>query len=77
MNFKNLILDNTGKSLALYSKKKFDFSKDYIKGLKNFYKKNKKEIRICMHQSKKSNLQVFFTFFGIDSFDSFHQTQSS
>lgn len=58
MNLKNLILDNTGKSLALFSKKKFDFSKDHIKGLKNFYKKNKKEIRICLHQSKKSNLQV-------------------
>ena len=58
MNFKNLIKDDTGKSLALFSKKKFIFSNNYINELKNYYKKNKKEIRICMHQSKKSNLQV-------------------
>ena len=55
MNLKNLIKDDTGKSLALFSKKKFIFSNNYIKEIKNYYKKNKKEIRICMHQSKKSN----------------------
>ena len=58
MNLKNLFKDDTGKSLALFSKKKFIFSNNYLKELKNYYKKNKKEIRICMHQSKKSNLQV-------------------
>ena len=29
-----------------------------VKQLKEFYKKEKKEMRICMHSSKKSNLQV-------------------
>lgn len=58
MNFKDLIIDDTGKSLALFSNKKFIFNNDYIKELKNYYKKNKKEIRVCMHHSKKSNLQV-------------------
>jgi len=58
MNFKDLIKDNSGKSLALFSNKRFVFSNNYIKELRNYYKKNKKEIRICMHKSKNSNLQV-------------------
>ncbi len=58
MKLKNFIHDNSGQSLALFSKKKFIFNKILIKQLKQFYKKNNKEIRICMHSSKKSNLQV-------------------
>ena len=58
MKLNNFIIDNSGKSLALFSKKKILFDKNLVKELKHFYKKNKKEIRICMHSSKKSNLQV-------------------
>ena len=58
MKLNNFIIDNSGKSLALFSKKKILFDKNLVKELKQFYKKNKKEIRICMHSSKKSNLQV-------------------
>ena len=58
MKLNNFIKDNSGKSLALFAKKKFVFSKNLIKELKEFYKKNKKELRICMHKGKTSNLQV-------------------
>lgn len=58
MKLNNFIHDNSGKSLALFSKKKFIFNKNLVKELKQFYNKKKKEIRICMHSSKKSNLQV-------------------
>ena len=58
MKLKDFIKDESGKSLALFSKKKFEFSVGLIKELKEYYKKNNKEIRICMHGSKKSNLQV-------------------
>ena len=58
MKLKDFKKDETGKSLALFSKKKFEFNTSLIKELKNYYKKNNKEIRICMHSSKKSNLQV-------------------
>ena len=57
MKLNNFIHDNSGKSLALFSKK-FIFNKNLVKELKQFYNKKKKEIRICMHSSKKSNLQV-------------------
>lgn len=58
MKFKNFIPDQSGKSLALFSKKKFIFDKKLVLELKNYYHKNKEEVRICMHKSKKSNLQV-------------------
>ena len=58
MNLNNFIKDESGKSLALFSKKKFIFKKNLVNELKEYYKKNKKEIRICLHKSKKSNLQV-------------------
>ena len=57
MKLNNFIHDNSGKSLA-YFLKKFIFNKNLVKELKQFYNKKKKEIRICMHSSKKSNLQV-------------------
>ena len=52
MKLNNFIHDNSGKSLALFSKKKFIFNKNLVKELKQFYNKKKKEIRICMHSSK-------------------------
>ena len=58
MKLKDFIKDESGKSLALFSKKKFEFTASLIKELKEYYKKNNKEVRICMHSSKKSNLQV-------------------
>ena len=58
MKNKDFVTDQSGKSLAFFSKKKFTFSNELLLELKGFYKKNKKEVRICMHKSKSSNLQV-------------------
>ncbi len=52
-------IDTSGKSRAIFLNKNNNFfNKTHLSFLKKYYTKQKKEIRICLHQSKKSNLQV-------------------
>ena len=56
---KKLRLDNSGKSTAFYLKKNINsLSKDTIKLINNFSKKNKKDARICLHSSVKDKVQL-------------------
>ena len=55
---KNFLVDNSGKSEALFFKKSFpQINKQTIKQLINNYKKNKKDVRICLHENKSSKIQ--------------------
>jgi cupin fold WbuC family metalloprotein len=55
---KNFLVDNSGKSEALFFKKSFpQINKQIIKQLINNYKKNKKDVRICLHENKSSKIQ--------------------
>ena len=55
---KNFLVDNSGKSKALFFKKSFpQINKQIIKQLINNYKKNKKDVRICLHENKSSKIQ--------------------
>lgn len=55
---KNLLVDNSGKSKAFFFKKSFpEINKQTIKQLINIYKKNKKDVRICLHTKKSSAIQ--------------------
>ena len=59
MTSNNLRLDKSGRSEALFFKdKKNIFSKKLVRYLEDHYKKNKHEIRFCIHENKKTNLQV-------------------
>jgi len=55
---KNFLVDNSGKSQAFFFKKSFpQINKQTIKQLINNYKKNKKDVRICLHENKSSKIQ--------------------
>ena len=51
---KNLIQDKKAKTPSFFFKKeaiKFDLR--YVKFLENYYRKNSKDVRICLHTKKK------------------------
>lgn len=55
---KNFLLDGSGKSKAFFFNKLFpEINKQIIKKLINNYKKNKEDVRICMHSKKNSKIQ--------------------
>jgi len=55
---KNLLLDGSGKSKAFFFNNLFpEINKQIIKKLINNYKKNKEDVRICMHSKKDSKIQ--------------------
>lgn len=59
MNLKKIKLDKSGKSNAIFFDKRTNiFDKRIITYLKNHYKKNKTELRFCLHFDKFTNLQV-------------------
>ena len=59
MNLKKISLDQSGKSDAIYFLQKSNFfDKRIVTYLKNHYKKNKTELRFCLHSNKLNNLQV-------------------
>ena len=48
--------DKTAKSKSFFfTKESKIFDKNYVKFLINFFNKTKKDVRICLHTSKKSN----------------------
>jgi len=51
-------LDNSGLSKALFIRNFEAFNSKQLKTLLNDYSKEKKDIRFCLHQNKKSNLQT-------------------
>ena len=52
---KNLIQDKKAKTPSFFFKKESEkFDKRYVIFLENFYKKNKKDVRICLHTKKNS-----------------------
>lgn len=58
LKMKNLLVDNSGKSEAFFFKKPFpEINKQTIKQLINNYKKNKKDVRICLHVNRNSKIQ--------------------
>ena len=51
---KNLIQDKKAKTPSFFFKKESEkFDKKYLTFLENFYKKNRKDVRICLHTKKK------------------------
>lgn len=55
---KNFKIDKSGKSLAFFFKKPFpQFNNQLIKKIIKIYKKDKKDVRICLHKNKHSKLQ--------------------
>ena len=64
INKKNFKFDRTGKSLALFPKKKnFVASLDFIRELKLLSKKNEHQnVRICLHKDKKEKLHNMIIF---------------
>ena len=59
MKSNKLRLDSSGKSPAFFFNGKVSiFNKKIISRLEDHYKKNKTELRFCLHKDKKSNLQV-------------------
>lgn len=59
MKSDNFIIDKSGRSKALFFKdKKNIFSYQLLRHLEDYYKRNKSEIRFCIHENKKTNLQV-------------------
>ncbi len=51
-------IDNSGKSKAFFLKKDNILKKKYISDLKKKTLKSKKDNRICLHNNKKSSLQI-------------------
>ncbi len=52
---KNLKEDKNAKTPSFFFKKENEkFNTKYIKFLENFYKKNYKDVRVCLHSKKKS-----------------------
>ena len=52
---KNLKEDKKAKTPSFFFKKESEkFDKKYVTFLENFYKKNKKDVRICLHSKKNS-----------------------
>jgi len=59
MNLKKIRLDQSGISDAIFFRQKTNiFDKRIITHLKNHYKKNKTELRYCLHKDKSNNMQV-------------------
>ena len=51
---KHLKEDKKAKTKSFFKEKENFFSEKYIKFIKNFYKKFKKDVRICLHKNNKS-----------------------
>ena len=55
---KNFKIDKSGRSLAFFFKKPFpQFNDELIKKIIKIYNKDKKDVRICLHENKHSKLQ--------------------
>jgi cupin fold WbuC family metalloprotein len=75
---KNFLIDSSGKSKAFFFDKSFpQIKKQTIKNLINNFKKNKQDIRICLHKNKNSKIQCMINLIKKKKFYSPHFHKNS